>query len=171
MSRPSWISLQGERIVPSVYQGRYNVVHRRVELELISCLPRSPAASSLDAIAHTSQSGTTGITLGSRYDIEGHTDKVFQRNYWNVHYFKALDIARAAYDEARVVMAEAALRWLTHQSASQQELGDAVTNEASSAWVNDEVLIRDSRRCGTRLRLYEEGLAILRLKTSHIICT
>jgi aflatoxin B1 aldehyde reductase len=125
-------------IKPTVYQGIYHVLQRRIEDELIPCLRHYKIA--LYAFQPLAGGFLTGrytrdqdsFEAGSRFD-----PKIFQGNlhrgrYWNDTYFDALDILKEAAEKHKLTLAEVSMRWLVHHSSLSKEKGDAIIVGASS---------------------------------------
>ncbi|KAK7520756.1 NADP-dependent oxidoreductase domain-containing protein [Phyllosticta citriasiana] len=107
------ISRRNGWIMPTMYQGLYNALHRIVEAELVPCLQHY------------------GIVAG-----------VLHRGcYWNDAHFGALDLLRPVAAKHGIGEAEAALRWLARHSALSKDKGDAVIVGASSSMHLEENLV------------------------------
>ncbi|KAJ3989826.1 Aldo/keto reductase [Lentinula detonsa] len=125
-------------VLPSVYQGLYNAVHRAVEPELIPCLRKfgisfygfNPLGGGLFTGRYTSPEDDVGE--GTRFDPNGVQGKLYRKRYWNDHYFEATSSIRTAADAHGLTMAEVALRWLCHHSVLKRDFGDSIIIGASS---------------------------------------
>lgn len=125
-------------IQPTAYQGIYNAIHRMVEPELLPCLRKfgisfyefNPLGGGFFTGRYSS--GRDEVEEGSRFDPDKWQGKSYRARYWNDHYFKALDITKAAADKAGLTLAEVALRWMSHHSQLKREYRDAVLIGASS---------------------------------------
>ncbi|KAJ3865552.1 Aldo/keto reductase [Lentinula novae-zelandiae] len=125
-------------VVPSVYQGLYNAVHRAVEPELIPCLRKfgisfyafNPLGGGFFTGRYSSSEDDVGE--GTRFDPSAVQGKLYRDRYWNKHYFEATSAIRAIGDANELSMAEIALRWLCHHSVLKREFGDSVLIGASS---------------------------------------
>jgi aflatoxin B1 aldehyde reductase len=118
---------------PSVYQGLYNALSRKVEPELLPALRHlgvrlytyNPLAGGLLTGKHTSyrQEPTEG-----RFSL-----RVSYRNrYWKESFFKAVEIFVSTCLEEDIAPAAASLRWLTYHSHLDTNKGDRVIVGASS---------------------------------------
>lgn len=125
-------------IMPSVYQGVYNALHRSIEPELMPCLRHygiafynyNPLAGGyLTSRYHRDDKD---IEAGSRFDPNRWQGKMYRGRYWNEQYFDALDILRPVAKKHGLTEAECALRWMTHHSMLKRENGDAIIIGASS---------------------------------------
>ncbi|KAI0697758.1 Aldo/keto reductase [Cytidiella melzeri] len=134
-------------VMPTVYQGIYNAVHRKVEPELFPCLRKYGISfyefNPLGGGFFTGRYRTMEdkVEPGSRFD----PDRVFGRVrlpiyaiysssfYWNEHYFKALELIESVAQKYGLTLGEIALRWVSHHSLMKREYGDAVIIGASSS--------------------------------------
>ncbi|KIP05712.1 hypothetical protein PHLGIDRAFT_119612 [Phlebiopsis gigantea 11061_1 CR5-6] len=131
-------------VVPSVYQGVYNAMHRNVEPELFPCLRKFGIAfyaySPLGGGLFTGRYRSVNDTLepGTRFDPSSGLSQSFRSVYWKEAYFTALTSVEAAAQKYSLTMGEVALRWLSHHSLLRQEHGDAIIIGASSNLVDLE---------------------------------
>ncbi|XP_058409053.1 aflatoxin B1 aldehyde reductase member 3-like [Diceros bicornis minor] len=129
-------------ILPTVYQGVYNVVSRQVETELFPCLRHfglrfyaySPLAGGLLTGKYKYEDEDKKQPVGRFF---GHVWAEFLRNlYWKEHHFKAIALVekalQAAYGTSAPSMTSAVLRWMYHHSQLQGAHGDAVILGISS---------------------------------------
>ncbi|EPS99222.1 hypothetical protein FOMPIDRAFT_1030941 [Fomitopsis schrenkii] len=122
-------------IQPTVYQGIYNAVHRKVEPELFPCLRKfgisfyefNPLGGGFFAGRYSSSDQQ--VEPGSRFDPSRVQGKL---PYWHEPYFKALASIQKVAEQHKLTMAEIALRWISHHSLLKREHGDAVIIGASS---------------------------------------
>ncbi len=124
-------------VMPSVYQGIYNSIHRSVEPELFSCLRNYGmsfyAYNPLDDDFFVGQMQKEQVVKkGSRFDLDKWQGKMYRARYWNDAYFRALDIVKPVAEKHGMTMAEVALRWMTHHSLLGKEYSDATLIDASS---------------------------------------
>lgn len=127
-------------ILPTVYQGIYNVVHRAVEAELIPCLRQygislygfQPLAGGFLTDRYKRGMKEDDYEPGSRFDPKRLQGMVIQGVYMNESYLDALELIREAAKKHGLTEAECALRWIVHHSALSEEQGDAVIMGASS---------------------------------------
>jgi len=125
-------------IQPTVYQGLYNAIHRKVEPELFPCLRKygisfyefNPLAGGL--LTGRYVDATDHVEEGARFDSDKGFGQLYRKRYWNEHNFQALRIIRDAAKKAELTMPEVALRWLSHHSLLKREAGDGVIIGASS---------------------------------------
>ncbi|KAE9405364.1 Aldo/keto reductase [Gymnopus androsaceus JB14] len=152
-------------VLPTVYQGRYNVMERNTEDELFPCLRRfgiafyaySPLAGGLLTGKWNKPEDLDNVNLvaGTRYDTTT-TDnpiyKIFHDKYRQVvPSFAALT---QALDAAKIPPAEAALRWIQHHSALKP--GDVVIIGASKM-----AQIENSLKCSALGPLPENIIQLL----------
>ncbi|KAF8854382.1 Aldo/keto reductase [Acephala macrosclerotiorum] len=127
-------------VMPSVYQGVYNALHRAVEPELFPCLRKygmafynyNPLAGGYLTSRYTRETQDGEIEGGSRFDPNRWQGKMYRQRYWNDAYFDALDILRPVAKKHGLTEAECALRWMTHRSLLKREFGDGIIIGASS---------------------------------------
>ncbi|KAG9232483.1 NADP-dependent oxidoreductase domain-containing protein [Amylocarpus encephaloides] len=127
-------------VMPSVYQGVYNALHRTIERELLPCLRKygmafynyNPLAGGYLTSRYHRDTQVESLEKGSRFDPERVQGKMYRMRYWNEGYFDALDILRPVAKKHGLTEAECALRWMTHHSALKSELGDGIIIGASS---------------------------------------
>ncbi|PPQ75434.1 hypothetical protein CVT26_015356 [Gymnopilus dilepis] len=140
-------------ILPTVYQGVYNAIHRVIEPELLPCLRKfgisfyafNPLAGGFFTGRYSSPDGST--EQGSRFDpnsklgqvnfTSSDTDRTFSNKqtsgrYWKEPYFKALASVKDVADKHNLTLTEVALRWISHHGQLKREHGDAVLIGASS---------------------------------------
>ena len=127
-------------ILPSVYQGVYNALHRSIEPELMPCLRHygiaffnyNPLAGGYLTSRYHREDQDAEIEKGSRFDPEKWQGKSYRARYWHDAYFDALEILRPVAKKHGLTEAECALRWMTQHSLLKREHGDAVIIGASS---------------------------------------
>nr|XP_020020978.1 aflatoxin B1 aldehyde reductase member 3-like [Castor canadensis] len=129
-------------IMPTVYQGMYNGISRKVETELFPCLRHfglrfyafNPLAGGLLTGKHKYEDKDTQQPVGIFF---GHRFAEFLRNrYWKEDHFKAVALVdkalQVAYGTNTPSLTSAALRWMYHHSQLQASHGDAVILGMSS---------------------------------------
>lgn len=109
-------------VKPSVYQGKYNVLHRAVEPELFPCLRHY----GIKFYAFNLIAG--GFLAGG----ESH-ERNKNGSYGNEEYFAAMELLDPVVEKHGSTLRECALRWLAHHSLLGEGKGDAVLMGASSA--------------------------------------
>ncbi|KAK7062134.1 putative aldo keto reductase protein [Favolaschia claudopus] len=125
-------------VMPTVYQGVYNALHRAVEVELIPCLRAygiafyvyNPMAGGFLTSRYTRDQSS--FDESDRYNPDLKQSAAGRMRYWNEPNFKALDLLRPAIKPHAITESEAALRWLAHHSVLKKEFGDAVIIGAAS---------------------------------------
>lgn len=117
---------------PTVYEGVYNPLARKAEVELNACLN----AYGMRFYAFNPMAG--GLLTGRYGKFEdAPTDGRFthrpnyQGRYWKKSCFDALDVIRQAAQARGMTMIEAAYRWLAFHSMLDGERGDAILIGAS----------------------------------------
>eukprot|EP00746_Dinoflagellata_sp_MGD_P073355 gnl/MRDRNA2_/MRDRNA2_29772_c0_seq1.p1 gnl/MRDRNA2_/MRDRNA2_29772_c0~~gnl/MRDRNA2_/MRDRNA2_29772_c0_seq1.p1 ORF type:complete len:380 (+),score=64.27 gnl/MRDRNA2_/MRDRNA2_29772_c0_seq1:95-1234(+) len=104
--------------LPTAYQGMYNALTRRVELELFPCLQHYGIAfNSYNILAG-------GLLTGKHKSVESiptdgrfANNTMYQKRFWKETYFQALEMVSQALAPFGIPMAEAAMRWAVHHSA------------------------------------------------------
>ena len=119
-------------VIPSVYEGLYNALNRKVEDGLFEVIRKHD----MRFTAYNPLAG--GLLTGKYHSIdETPADGRFvkrpgyKNRYWKESYFQAVDLLRTACEEAKVSMVEAAFRWLAYHSELSFEKGDAIIIGAS----------------------------------------
>ncbi|KAJ7847092.1 NADP-dependent oxidoreductase domain-containing protein [Mycena olivaceomarginata] len=111
-------------VMPTVYQGVYNALHRAIEGELIPCLRAY-------GISFYVYNPLAGGFLTDRFNSDRKRGAHGRMCYWNELNFKALDLLRPIVAPQGITENEAALRWLAHYPVLK-EFGDAVIIGATS---------------------------------------
>lgn len=119
-------------VIPSVYEGLYNALNRKVEDGLFEVIRKHD----MRFTAYNPLAG--GLLTGKYHSIdETPADGRFvkrpgyKNRYWKESYFQAVDLLRTACEEAKISMVEAAFRWLAYHSELSFEKGDAIIIGAS----------------------------------------
>lgn len=127
-------------VIPTVYQGMYNVMTRGVEAELFPALRRL----NMSFYAYNPLAG--GI-LTNKYKFEeadqltegrfagGGWAVAYRERFWNTTNFEAIasinDALTTVYGEGKVPLAAASIRWLMHHSSMTDSYGDGLILGAS----------------------------------------
>uniref|UniRef100_A0A3Q2I5G8 NADP-dependent oxidoreductase domain-containing protein n=1 Tax=Equus caballus TaxID=9796 RepID=A0A3Q2I5G8_HORSE len=110
-------------IMPTVYQGVYNALTRRVETELFPCLRHF-------GLRFYAYNPLAGGLLTGKYKYEVKDGKQACGPYWKEPHFQAIAMMekalQAAYGPSAPSMTSAVLRWMYHHSQLQGAHGDAV---------------------------------------------
>jgi len=118
-------------VLPSVYQGMYNVVARSNEKDLFPTLRKhgvsfyaySPLAGGFFA-EHIAQNGIEHSS--GRFNAETPAGQMYRGFYFKESYFTALHKLIKIAHEEKISVQEIALRWLAHHSQLKKKFGDAV---------------------------------------------
>ncbi|KAI8379592.1 NADP-dependent oxidoreductase domain-containing protein [Radiomyces spectabilis] len=120
-------------IMPSVYEGLYNFLSRRVEEELFPLLDQyhmrfhaySPLVGGfLDPkLRHGNEQL---IVKGSQFDPEFFVGKMYREWYWHPCYFEAVDRVHDTVQQFGMSAFEAAMRWIVFHSNLDTGRGDGV---------------------------------------------
>lgn len=117
-------------VLPTVYQGNYNAVSRKIEKDLFPVLRElkiafyaySPIAGGF--LARTSQEIEEGVK--GRFDKSTQIGQMYQKLYNRPSLLKALHEWNTIAEKAGVSKAALAYRWIAYHSALREEYGDAV---------------------------------------------
>ncbi|KAK7018303.1 aflatoxin B1 aldehyde reductase member 4 [Favolaschia claudopus] len=118
--------------LPSVYQGNYNAVARKIETEIVPTLRKlniafyvySPIAGGL--LAKTSQQMQSGGAEAGRFAKGDELEKLYGGMYNKPSMLEALNLWAAAAKVAGCSPAELAYRWVAFDSVVDSKYGDAV---------------------------------------------
>jgi aflatoxin B1 aldehyde reductase len=126
------MSIAKERnyVLPSVYQGNYSAVARRVEKELFPTLRKhnfafyaySPIAGGF--LTKTSEQLRAGGT--GRWDPESSVGKQSRALFQRPSFLEALDVWNQIAEDEGISKAELSYRWVAHNAGLRGELGDGV---------------------------------------------
>jgi len=134
-------------VVPTVYQGMYNIITRDMERELLPVVRElgmrlytyNPLAGGLLSGRYTKvedmQNATNGrfsAEFDSAFGLVKKAGKGYQARYGKDEFFEALSVLADACNESGIPMSEAALRWLFHHSLLNGKRGDGVVLGASN---------------------------------------
>lgn len=119
-------------IKPTVYQGIYNPLTRKAEIELNSCL-------NYFGLRFYAYNPLAGGLLTGRYNNyeEEPTDGRFthrpnyQGRYWKKSYFEAVDVIKKASEKCGITIIEAVYRFMAYSSMLDGNRGDAILIGAS----------------------------------------
>ncbi|KAG0352418.1 NADP-dependent oxidoreductase domain-containing protein [Gamsiella multidivaricata] len=121
-------------VLPTVYQGMYNVITRDVVRELLPCLKALGIAFyAYNPIAGGLLSGRYNFekeTDGGRFDLKTGFGQIYRERYWNQLFFEAVKSMEKITKEHNLTLIESALRWMTHHSGLGPN--DAIIIGASS---------------------------------------
>ncbi|KAK0718655.1 NADP-dependent oxidoreductase domain-containing protein [Lasiosphaeria miniovina] len=119
-------------VKPTVYQGQYNLVSRRVETTLFPLLrEHGMTFHAFSPLAAGFLSGrlTAGDTAGTRFDKNSAVGEILRGRYDKPEMHDAIDCLDETIEPLRISKVEASLRWIYHHSALGA--GDAVILGAS----------------------------------------
>lgn len=119
-------------VKPTVFEGIYNPLTRKAEIELNDCLNNF-------GMRFYAYNPMCGGLLTGRYSAytDAPTDGRFthrpnyQKRYWKKSYFDALDVIKAASEKHGISTVEATYRWLAYHSMLDADRGDAILIGAS----------------------------------------
>lgn len=124
------IAKEHNYVLPTVYQGNYSAVARRIETEVFPVLRKhqiafyaySPIAGGF--LTKTSEEIRKGGT--GRWDAANPLGKMYNSMYGKPTLLEALDTWNQIAQDEGISKAELSYRWITHNSVLRGELGDAV---------------------------------------------
>jgi len=134
-------------VVPTVYQGMYNIITRDMERELLPAVRElgmrlymyNPLAGGLLSGRYTKVEDLQNAKVGRfspefdrAFGAAVKAGKLYQARYGKQEFFQALGVLATACKEARISMSDAALRWLLHHSLLSRAHGDGVIFGVSS---------------------------------------
>lgn len=119
-------------VLPTIYEGIYNPLTRKAEIELNECLSNY-------GLRFYAYNPLAGGLLTGRYSSfnENPSDGRFthrvnyQKRYWKKSYFNAVELIKEASEKAEISIAEATYRWLAYHSMLNDDRGDAIIIGAS----------------------------------------
>lgn len=118
---------------PIVYQGLYNGISRKVEIELFHCL------RTFDMKFYAFNPLAGGLLTGKQLNYEAEPEKgrfsrleSYCKRYWKKSYFESVNTISNVCRENGIEPAEAAYRWLSQHSSMKEAASDAIILGASS---------------------------------------
>lgn len=119
-------------VKPTVYEGIYNPLTRKAEIELNACLDnfgmRFYAYNPMAGGLLTGRYGGYGEAPGDgRFTHRPN----YQNRYWKKSFFDAVEVIRSAAGKHGVTPIEATYRWLAYHSMLRGDRGDAILIGAS----------------------------------------
>ena len=119
-------------VKPTVFEGIYNPLTRKAEMELNDCLN----AYGIRFYAYNPMAG--GLLTGRYAKFkDAPTDGRFthrlnyQKRYWKQSYFDAVNLIKSAAEKHGITSIEATYRWLAYHSMLDEKRGDAILIGAS----------------------------------------
>ena len=117
---------------PTVFEGIYNPLTRKAEIELNDCLN----AFDMRFYAYNPMAG--GLLTGryGRFEDAPSDGRFthrpnYQKRYWKKSYFDAVEVIKKAAEKYNLTSIEATYRWLAFHSMLNKERGDAIIIGAS----------------------------------------
>ncbi|XCP85358.1 aldo/keto reductase [Roseburia hominis] len=119
-------------VKPTVFEGVYNPLTRKAEVELNDCLNNfgmrfyayNPMCGGLLTGRYTSFDATP---TDGRFTHRPN----YQKRYWKESYFKAVETIKTAAEKHGITTIEATYRWLAYHSMLDEKRGDAILIGAS----------------------------------------
>ncbi len=123
-------------VVPSVFQGNYSVVARKLEQEMFPILRKHNIAfyaySPIAGGFLTKTRSFIEAANSGRWDPNAPAGKIYSTLYNKPSFLELLSEWEVISTESGIPKAELAYRWVAHNSALKQENGDAVVFGAMS---------------------------------------
>ncbi|KAG9002387.1 hypothetical protein FRB93_011504 [Tulasnella sp. JGI-2019a] len=135
-------------VLPTVYQGGYNILARTLEPELVPCLHKfgmrlviyNPVAGGLLSGKFLSSKDTDNAEKGSRFDKDLAGGKIYSRRYVNDDTFQAVKVVHEAAVKEQLTLIEVALRWLQHHSVLREGIDGIILGASSSAQLESNII-------------------------------
>lgn len=119
-------------VLPTVYEGIYNPLTRKAEVELNACLNHfSLRFYAYNPLAGGLLTGRYGAYSDAPSDGRFTHRPNYQKRYWKESFFKAVDLLKAACEEQGITLIDATYRWLAYHSMLDESRGDAIIIGAS----------------------------------------
>lgn len=119
-------------VLPTVFEGIYNPLTRKAEIELNACLDRfGMRFYAYNPMAGGLLTGRYGKFEDAPSDGRFTHRPNYQKRYWKKSCFEAVDVIRKAAQERGMTMIEATYRWLAYHSMLNGDRGDAILIGAS----------------------------------------
>lgn len=152
-------------IVPTVYEGIYSALNRKVEEDLFAILRKY----GMRFYAYNPLAG--GLLTGKYKSIEDMPEDGrfvkrpgYKGRYWKESCFKAVDMIREACEKENISMVNASFRWLAYHSCIDFEKNDAILIGASrpSQLVQNIETFSSGPLPEALVKVYEEAWEICR---------
>ena len=119
-------------VKPTVYEGIYNPLTRKAEVELNACINNyGMRFYAYNPLAGGLLSGRYGKFEDSPSDGRFTHRPNYQGRYWKKSCFEAVDVIKTAAEKHGITSTEAAYRWLAYHSMLDGNRGDAILIGAS----------------------------------------
>lgn len=119
-------------VKPTIYQGIYNPLTRKAEIELNACLNNyGMRFYAFNPMAGGLLTGRYGKFEDAPTDGRFTHRPNYQGRYWKKSYFDAVEVIRAAAGKHGITSIEATYRWLAYHSMLDGERGDGILIGAS----------------------------------------
>ena len=119
-------------VKPTIYQGIYNPLTRKAEIELNACLNNyGMRFYAFNPMAGGLLTGRYGKFEDAPTDGRFTHRPNYQRRYWKKSYFDAVEIIKSAAEKHGITSIEATYRWLAYYSMLNGDRGDGILIGAS----------------------------------------
>lgn len=119
-------------VKPTIYQGIYNPLTRKAEIELNACLNNyGMRFYAFNPMAGGLLTGRYGKFEDTPTDGRFTHRPNYQGRYWKKSYFDAVEVIKIAAEKHGITSIEATYRWLAYHSMLNSERGDGILMGAS----------------------------------------
>lgn len=119
-------------VKPTIYQGKYNPLTRKAEIELNACLNNyGMRFYGFNPMAGGLLTGRYGKFEDAPTDGRFTHRPNYQGRYWKKSYFDAVEIIKSAAEKNGITSIEATYRWLAYHSMLKGDRGDGILIGAS----------------------------------------
>lgn len=119
-------------VKPTIYQGIYNPLTRKAEIELSACLNNyGMRFYAFNPMAGGLLTGRYGKFEDTPTDGRFTHRPNYQGRYWKKSYFDAVEVIKVAAEKYGITSIEATYRWLAYHSMLNGEKGDGILMGAS----------------------------------------
>ncbi|KAG9008400.1 hypothetical protein FRB94_013322 [Tulasnella sp. JGI-2019a] len=134
-------------ILPTVYQGGYNLVARTLEPELVPCLHKlgmrlviyNPVAGGFLSGKFLSLQDANNAEKGSRFDKDLVGGKIYSHWYAHDGVIQAVGVVHKAAVKEHLTLIEVALRWLQHHSVLREGIDGVILGASSLAQLESNI--------------------------------
>ncbi|KAG9002384.1 hypothetical protein FRB93_011501 [Tulasnella sp. JGI-2019a] len=134
-------------ILPTVYQGGYNLLARTLEPELVPCLHKlgirlviyNPVAGGFLSGKFLSLKDAETAEKGSRFDKDLPGGKIYSHWYAHDGVIQAVGVVHKAAAKKNLTLIEVALRWLQHHSVLREGIDGVILGVSSLAQLESNI--------------------------------
>ncbi|KAG8849799.1 hypothetical protein FRB96_000622 [Tulasnella sp. 330] len=134
-------------VLPTIYQGGYNLLTRTLEPELVPCLHKfgirlviyNPLAGGFLTGKFLSLVDAINAEKGSRFDKNLRGGQIYSERYANEGNIEAVKIVYEAAIKEQLTLTEVALRWLQHHSVLRPGIDGVILGVSSVAMLENNI--------------------------------